>query len=55
MITLNELMKELKINEIDEVVASGWDITTAGGTSGEGGATFTTDTSTKKEEGGYQN
>lgn len=54
MITLEKLVADLKIEKIDEVLG-GFTVTTRGGTSGEPGATFTTDTSTKKLEGGYQN
>ena len=48
MITLEKLAQDLNINQVDEVVGGRawtfiWDITTNGGTSGEGGATWTTE------------
>lgn len=55
MITLEKLVANLKIEKIDEVLAGDFTWTTRGGTSGEPGDTFTTDTSTKKKQGGYQN
>ena len=50
MVTLEKLAQDLNINQFDEVVGGKaaawtfiWDVTTNGGTSGEGGATWTTE------------
>ena len=57
MITLEKLMEELNINQIDEVFAGAGDAwTTPLGTSGEQSwLTITTDATLKKIEGGFQN
>ena len=55
MITLEQLVEELDINQIDEVIASGgWDWwSTPNGTSGRPGASDTTNTNAKHFEAGW--